>query len=223
MANEVLLDVELIVDPDSNREMGVAPSDVLMDPRDLRGARLLVVKREQAAEDWGDDEVLVKLNCSFHPAPGTRFVSARITLSLFQPQGVRFIDIAPLEVKEPMKVEYSRQSGGKITMKKGPIEAEASAQAETKVSYDSYVCRVNGVGAGTDLAYWDFKEDENLRDGVAHSNELALTLPAGRTVKAELVVTARMAKMGGLGALNMILGDQYEKSTPEITLYRERA
>jgi len=122
----------MIVDPDSNREMGVAPSDVLMDPRDLRGARLLVVSANKR-QKTGATTRCSSAELQFHPAPGTRFVSARITLSLFQPQGVRFIDIAPLEVKEPMKVEYSRQSGGKITMKKGPIEAEASAQAETKV------------------------------------------------------------------------------------------
>ncbi len=219
---EILLDAKLIGDPDALREMGAQPAEVLMDPEYLEGARVLIVKRgAETGDEEQDGGAVVRLDCAFHPAPGTRFVSARVMVKLIQPQGAMFLDIAPREIREPVKVEYSGESNGKLSVKLGPISFEPAGTATSKVGYDSFICRVKGSGANSLRAIWDFEEDAVLKQGIGLDQALAMIVPGGRTVKGELSVTARLARNGALGsALDMLLGGGHEEHAPEVTLYR---
>jgi hypothetical protein len=231
--DELLFEGHLVPDADALREMSVANTDVLIDPPNLSGARILIVKRLESvsiADGSGSgsgsgggsgsgDGAFVRLVCSFLPAPGTRFVSARVSMKLIQPQGAMFLDIAPREIKQPVKVEYSREASAKLSVKFGPVTFDPSGKADVKLDYDAFICLVRGVGANSVRAIWDFEEDPGLERGIGVDQPLAVIVPAGQKVKAELLVTAQLARNGALGALDMMLGRRTGAEKPEVTLY----
>jgi len=219
---EILLDAELVGDPDAIRELGAAPPLELLTDEDITGSRILIVKRDRGLQKPRDGGgAMVELDCAFQPAEGTRFVSGRVTVQIVQPQGVMFIDIAPTEIKEPVKVTYSLEPSGKISLGLGKLSIEPSVSAKRQLEYDSFTCRVKGSGAGSLRAIWDFAEDNILKQGIGAHQALAVTVPASDTVRAELLVKATLAKNGLFGAArDLVLGRTRDERVRDITLYK---
>jgi hypothetical protein len=212
--NMVLLDAQLVPDPDSTLEMGVTRAELLTD-EDIAGSRILIVKRKRGLKKPRDgDRAMTEIECTFHPAPTTRFVSARVTVKILAPQDATFLGVAPTIVSDPVKVEYNHEPNGKISIKVGVLSVAPTIAAHTKLEYDSYICHVRGSGEGSRRAIWDFDEDRNLKLGIGLSQALAMTVPSAHAVRGELNVSASLARNGVIGAVrDMVLG----KSRPEDT------
>jgi hypothetical protein len=216
----VLLDAQLVPDPDAAAEMGVAPAQLLTDD-DIAGSRILIVKRDRGLKGRrAGGGAMLEIECSFHPAPGTRFISARVTVKIIDPRDAAFLDIAPKEIKDPVKVEYSCEPDGKITLDLGMLSIEPSLAAHTKLEYDSYICRVKGSGETTQRAIWDFEEDQNLKVGIGLNQALAMTVPSAHAVNGELNVSATLARNGVIGVVrDLVLGKKKPQDKFNFVLY----
>jgi hypothetical protein len=196
-AGEVLVDAPLVPDPDSDTELGDPQT---LSDEDLAGSRLLVVLREAAGRELpGGTYGVVQIACTFQPAEGARFAWARIALRLESPPGVRVLDLAPREVREgePVKVVLSQQ--GKLGFR--ALSGEAREERGSRKEYVEYHCQVQGSGESTQLARWDFRENQHRRDGVGPEQELLLTLPVVGPVSATLTASARLVRPGLAGGL----------------------
>jgi hypothetical protein len=218
--DEVLLDAELIGDPDSARELGPAKTAELLADEDIKGSRILIVRRNPGPrQDQVGGGALVEINCAFQSEEGMRFVSGRVTIQLVHPHGAVFLDVAPTEIRDPVKVTYTLEPGGKISLGLGRLSVEPSMTAKSQVEYNSFICRVRGSGVGSARAIWDFEEDAVLKQGIGPSQALAVTVPASQTVNAELLVKATIAKNGWLGAArDLVLGRTPEERMRKIIL-----
>jgi hypothetical protein len=219
---EQLFSGALVVDPSSLREMRPGAGATLVDAIDARDARILIVRRAWEAGDAAQDgTVAVRLQCSFHAPPGSRYTRARVVLKLTEPRDAVFFDISPHEVKEPTTVEVSRASKLKLSVKLGSlgVSVEPGGESSTKSTRTSYVCRVQGSGDSTPRAQWTFEELDGSEEGIGLDQIVTMIVPSGSPVKAELLVTARLARRGLPGALDMIIGRQDEVMKPQITLY----
>jgi hypothetical protein len=213
---ETLFEAELVPDLDTLLEMGAGS---VVDENLRNGSRVLILRRDDGAQV--DGAVMVRLDCAFQAAPGVRFSAAHLMVKLIQPQGAMFRDIEPREIKTPVKVEIALQAGGKLSAKFEPFSGEASASGACKETYDSYITPVTGSGWNTIRAEWFFNEDEALQKGVQTHQTLTMALSAEKTVKAELLVSAQIQRVGLLGkALRMIPGGKFLESRPEVTLYQ---
>jgi hypothetical protein len=216
--DEVLLDAPMLPDPDAKREMSAVAAPQEVTDADVEGSRILIVKRALAP---AGDGAAVELTCSFQPAPGTRFVSARVMVMLRTPVGEAFIDIAPTEIKEPVKVTIDYDADGKISVGKENIaNAEIGGSEKRGLEYNSYICFVRGSGAGSRRAQWDFDEDPHLRGGIGLQQVLAMTVPKAAAVQGSLTVSATLAKSGLLGAArDLVLGRSRPERMIPIVLY----
>jgi hypothetical protein len=219
--DKILLDAPLLPDPDSSHEMGGRPKAEQVTDEDVAGSRILIVQRDlglRKPRDGGG--AAVELTCSFHPAPRARFVSGRVLLQLRRPVTGTFIDVAPTQITEPVKVSISYAANGKITLGYKKIATgEASGEAKETVEYGSFICFVRGSGAGSRRAIWDFSEDPYLKLGIGLDQVLAMTVPASDIVVGSLTVTAALAKSGLIGAVrDLVLGRTRAERTCSITL-----
>ena len=193
------MDEPLVPDPDAGAELGPGDTIAIAD-EDLRGSRLLLVGRAtEAIQLDGSTGGAIELACTFQPANGTRFEWARLLLRLTSPAGVTILDLAPREaLDEPVTVSVDRR--GSLTLGlEGVATADAGIGANKQ--YLSYHCSVQGSGAATALARWDFKENPDRRDGLGGEQALVLTLPVTGVVQATVMVSARCARSGTPGRL----------------------
>lgn len=204
MANddELLVDTALIPDPDADEELG--PSDVVaIGDEEIRGCRLLIVRRAvEPIEVGGVAAGAAQLACTFQPAPGLRFVWARLVLRLTAPDGVTLLDLAPREVREGEPVRFTVDGKGKIGVNYQVVEV--GTEESVKKEFSVYHCAVQGSGEGTAIARWDFAENPHRRDGISREQVLALTLPVVGEVMGEVTLTARVTRPGVAGALDAI-------------------
>ncbi|HYW08153.1 MAG TPA: hypothetical protein VE913_14415 [Longimicrobium sp.] len=219
MENEpkVLLDSALVPDADADAEMGGAARSIA--DADLAGSRFLVVcLGAEATEDGGG---LVKLACTFQPAHGTRFRAARVAFKLVTPQGVRFLDIAPQEIRDedPVKIKVNR--GGTLGLTRKEV-AEVGVTRGSEKEYEVYTCAVRGSGAGTATAVWTFEENEHTRAGLGTAQTLAITVPVSGKILGTVAVSATLTRPGLLGGLDavrdMVLGPRGEERHFPLTL-----
>jgi len=198
-----LIDAALVPDPDESNEMGAADIATITD-EDLRGSRLLLVRRAvESIEVDGTPGGIVQLACTFQPADGARFASAQFRLRLTTPEGVRIIDVAPRVIDDPHPVELTLGRKGQLGLKVFAVEPKIEASSSKK--YVRYHCNVQGSGAGTNLARWDFHENPDRRDGLGRDEQvLTITLPVTGSVIGEVIVSARLARRGIGGAVDAI-------------------
>jgi hypothetical protein len=205
--DEVLIDAPLVPDPDADEEMGPTDIEAIAD-QDLEGSRLLLVRRAAEPIDLeGTPGGAISFACTFQPADGTRFTSALLLLRLNTPEGVRIIDVAPRDVPD-QPVQFAVDRKGTLSVK--PKLVEASVEAGTRKEFAVYHCAVQGSGAGTALARWNFRENPHRRDGLGREQVLVLTLPVTGPVTATVSVSARLERDGLRGRLealrDLILG-----------------
>lgn len=202
MDDAILVDTPLVPDPDADEELG--PGDVVaIADEDIRGCRLLIVRRAvEPIEVDGGAGGAAQIACTFQPAPGLRFVWARLLLRLTSPDRVTIIDLAPREVREGEPVRFTVDGKGKIGVNYEFVEV--GIEEGVKKEFSVYHCAVQGSGEGTAIARWDFTENPHRRDGISREQVLALTLPVTGEVTGEVTVTARVTRPGIGGALDAI-------------------
>ncbi|MBC7821340.1 MAG: hypothetical protein IAG10_31010 [Planctomycetaceae bacterium] len=202
MNDDVLIDVDLIPDPDATNELGPNVPVSIAD-EDLRGCRFLLTRRAVEAIKFEDTHGgAIQLACTFHPAQGMRFTWARVALRLKIPEGSRFADVGPVEVREREPVRFAVDRNGKLSLASKLINAEAEQSIGKE--FVIYHCAVRGSGEGTALARWDFEENPHSREGLLGEQVLALTLPHSGRVEAIAVVTVRVARSGVRGKLDAV-------------------
>jgi hypothetical protein len=188
--NGVLLDEPLVADPDADDELFSDEAEAIAD-EDLRGSRLLLVGRAEAIDLAGSRGSKIELASTFQPADGARFTSARLVLHVTAPS-VKIIDVAPRDVRdEPVAVEVNHE--GKLSLEIEAVGGAGFGAGKTK-HFSTYHCAIQGSGAATAIARWEFKENPDRRDGLGTDQALALTLPVAGTVHATVTVTARLVR-----------------------------
>ena len=215
--DEILIDAPLVPDADADEEMGPGGAEAIAD-EDLRGSRFLLVRRAVEAIDIsGTPGGAIKFACTFHAAPGTRFVEARLVLRLREPPGVNIHDLAPREVRENEPVRFKIDEKGKLSLGYAKVGAELGQESGTSAEFAVYHCAVKGSGANTTLARWDFIENPHKQDGLGHEQVLALTIPATGQVAGSINVSARLVRPGLKGTWDaireMVIGEQ-ERNYP---------
>ena len=202
MNDEILIDAELVPDPDAANELGPSVPVSIAD-EDLRGCRFLLTRR--AVETINFEDTLggaIQLACTFHPAHGMRFTWARVVLRLQIPNGSRFADVGPVEVREREPVRFAVDRKGKLSLASELIGTEAEQSVGKE--FGIYHCVVRGSGEGTALARWDFEENPHSHEGLLGEQVLALTLPHCGRVEAIATVTVRVVRSGVRGKLDAI-------------------
>ncbi len=199
---ETLVDAALVPDPDSDEELGPGDMAAIAD-EDVRGCRLLIVRRAvEAIEVDGVAGGAAQIACTFQPASGVRFVWARLLLRLTSPADVTIIDLAPREVREGEPVRFTVDGTGKIGVNYEFVEV--GTEESVKKEFAVYHCSIQGSGAGTAVARWDFSENPHRRDGISREQVLALTVPVIGEVTGEVLLTARVSRSGIGGALDAV-------------------
>lgn len=198
----VLLDEELIPDPDADLELSGADVEPVAD-EDVRGCRLLVVQRSaEPVEIDGKSGGAIQLFCTFQPGPQTRFTSASLLLKLISPNGIHIHSIAPRTVQEGQPIQFTINQKGHLGLKYSPIEANAETSRGTQFSV--YHCSVQGSGEGTSIARWIFAENPQRRDGIGREQALAVVVPITGTVKGTLQIYSQIKRPGLQGAKDKV-------------------
>jgi len=215
--SDELLAVALVPDNDADQELS-GDVEALSD-EEVAGARVRLLRRTIERIEGGED-VAVALTTEFHPAPGTRFTHATVSLRLTAPPGVQVIEVAPVELRTTDPVTFKVTRSGKISFEKF-IKAEAGIADE--VSYTTYPCLVRGAGAASMYATWSFEEHAKAHGGIGQQQELLLTLPGTGPFQAEVRVAARLLKPGLPGIAervrDLVLGPQLrEGRTRSVSL-----
>src|ERR1700754_419634 len=166
-AEDQLIDTPLVADPDADEELSGDQAEALSDD-EIRGARLRLLRKTIERIEGGDD-VALALTAEFHPAPGTRFTHATVSLRLTGPAGARVIEVAPVELRTADPVTFKVTSSGKISFEK-LVTAEIGATRE--VSYSTYPCLVRGSGAASTFATWTFEEHAQAHGGLGQAQDL---------------------------------------------------
>jgi hypothetical protein len=198
MDEEVLLEAELVPDPDEAQEMGSQVPQLIGD-QELRGCRFLLVRR--TAEPFKTDSLkglAVELACTFQPAPNTRFSWAQIVLNLVQPTDANFLDVGPEAVRESEPVRFTFDSKGKLGVKYVPLSAEMEESA--KQEFSVYHCDIQGSGASTKKARWDFRENPHTLQGLGRNQSLTFLLPEAPHFAFQASMSARIVR-GGLNGV----------------------
>lgn len=208
----VLIDAALVPDPDADEEMGSTDIEAIAD-EDLKGSRLLLVCQAIEPVDLeGTPGAVVQLACTFQPDQGTRFTFAQFRLRLLTPDGIVIIDLAPRSLDDPEPVEITLNRKGQLDLASLPVPIEPGFEIGSSKKFVKYHCRVQGSGAGTSLARWDFKENPYRRDGIGQEQVLTLTLPVTGRVTGNVIVSARLVRSGFRGSIvairDMILGGE---------------
>lgn len=192
-----LIDAPLAPDPNADEEMG--PGAEAIADEDVRGSRLLLVRRAVEPVDLdGLPGGLVELACTFQPAPGARFTSARLVLSLAEPRGVVFAGVAPRNIFEGVPATFVLDARGRLEVAY-PDETAGGARGCVV-----YRCPVVGSGEATRTARWDFSENATRKDGLAAEQVLALTVPVVGKVAGTVSVAARLVRPGLAGGWQAI-------------------
>src|SRR5262245_52765027 len=98
--DEVLLDSELSPDQFADDELAGHDLEPIAD-EDMRGSRLLLIRRAiESLEVAGSPAGAVQIACTFQPASGCRFTTARISMRFTTPPGLRILDVAPRVTRE---------------------------------------------------------------------------------------------------------------------------
>ena len=198
----LLIEAPLVPDPDASEEMGPGNAEGIADEY-IKGCRLLLVRRAVEQVDLeGTPGGAIELICTFQPAAGARFKSARLVLSLTEPAGVVIADIAPRNAPENEPVKFVLDTKGKLSLKY--LGVDAGAEAGTRKEFAVYHCSVLASGEATPTARWDFAENPYKKDGLGHEHALALTLPVVGKVSGTVSVAARLARLGLPGNLEMV-------------------
>lgn len=219
---EILIDAPLVSDPDADNEMGLGDAETIAD-EDLRGSRFLLVQRAVESIDIdGTPGGAIKFACTFHSAPGTRFVEAGLTLRLDEPPDVKIHDLAPHEVRENEPVRFKLDDKGKLSLGYADLGVNVDQEAGLSKEFAIYHCAVKGVGENTRVAMWDFTENPHKRDGIGHEQVLVLTIPATGQVTGNLSISARLARPGLKGTWDaireMIIGGSERKYSISFTI-----
>lgn len=200
----LLADVPLVADPDASEEMGASDIEAIAD-EDIKGSRLLLVRRIIEPIDLeGTPGGIVQLVCTFQPAEGTRFSSAQFRLRLATPAGLRVVDLAPRVIDDAHPVEITIDKRGKLGLNIPSVPVEPSLEIGTSKKYIRYHCTVQGSGAGTSLARWDFRENPDRRDGIGREQVLTLTLSKIGSITGSVIVSARLVRSGLRGRIEAI-------------------
>jgi len=200
----LLADVPLVGDPNATEELGATDIEAIAD-EDLKGSRLLLVTSVvQPIDLEGTPGGIVQLVSTFQPAEGARFSSAQFRLRLVTPAGLRIIDLAPRVVDDAHPVEFSIDKKGKLGLSIPSVPIEPSIEIGSSKKYVKYHCAVQGAGAGTSLARWDFRENPDRRDGIGLEQVLTLTLPVIGPVSGNVTVSARLVRSGIRGKIDAI-------------------
>jgi hypothetical protein len=200
MNEELLFETELVPDPDEAQEMGAQIPQLIGD-QDLRGCRLLLVSR--AVQPFQADSLkglAVELSCAFQPALNSRFTWAQIVLDVLQPSDARFFDVGPEAVREGEPVRFTLDSRGKLGVKYTPLSGEI--QDSEKQEFSIYHCDVQGSGAGTAKARWDFRENPHTAQGLGPSQPLTFVLPQSPRYILRSTISARIVRAGLHGAVD---------------------
>jgi hypothetical protein len=198
----LLIDAPLIPDPDAMQELSAPDIEAIAD-EDLKGSRLLLVRRGvRSINVGGTPGGAVEFVCTFQPADGTRFVSARLVMHLVTPQGIKIVALAP-SVKPDEAVKYTIDDKGKFSVSVKKV-VEAGREQNVHTEYAFYNCAVQGSGTGTSLARWTFRENPARRDGLGPEQSLALSLPLVGSVHGTVSVSARLARPGLAGVIDAI-------------------
>ncbi|HKR11384.1 MAG TPA: hypothetical protein VJT15_04965 [Pyrinomonadaceae bacterium] len=218
----LLADVPLVADPDASKEMGAADVEAIAD-EDIKGSRLLLVRRVVEPIDLdGTAGGVVQLVCTFQPAEGTRFSSAQFRLRLATPAGLRVVDLAPRVIDDAHPVEITIDKKGKLGLNIASVPLEPSIEIGSSKKYVRYHCAVQGSGAGTNLARWDFRENPDRQDGIGREQVLTLTLSQTGAVTGNVIVSARLVRSGLRGRIeairDMIVGSDSGDRTYPIAL-----
>lgn len=200
----MLADVPLVADPNATEELGATDIEAIAD-EDLKGSRLLLVRRVVESIDLeGTPGGIVQLVCTFQPAEGARFSSAQFRLRLATPAGLKVIDLEPRVVDDKHPVEFTIDKKGKLGLSIPSVPIEPSVEIGSSKKYVRYHCTVQGSGAGTSLARWDFRENPDRRDGIGLEQVLTLTLPVIGPVTGNVTVSARLVRSGLRGKIDAI-------------------
>jgi hypothetical protein len=207
---ETLIDLPLVPDPDPDDELGASEVCSISDA-ELRDCRLLVTRRAaQTIDAAGTRYGLLKLGCSFQPTHGTRFVWARVVLSIAAPEGTRIVDVAPAAQLDERPVKFVVDVQGKLRAQYAASGLEAGMESKTSTSFDVYYCSVHGTGAGTAKGRWEFEENPRRRDGLAREQPLVVTFSESGRYRGNLSVYAKIVRGGTMGAIDafryMLLG-----------------
>ncbi len=209
----VLIDEELLPDPYASEELGSAPMEAIAD-EELKGCRfLLIIQAIEAIKCNDTVGGAIKLACAFHPPPsGIRFVQARLHLKLTAPDGVKIIDLQPREGKgQPIEITINEK--GTVEFGYGGFKASGGEDTTFKFTYKHPL--IQGSGAGTALALWNFVEDPTIQEGLPGEQILALTLPLTGKIVGEVTLAAKVAREGIRGALlDLILSNGITRKYP---------
>jgi hypothetical protein len=188
----LMVNAPLVPNPDASHEMG--PESETIGDTDILGSRLLLVLEQVAGgEHEGRPYGVVKLVCTFQPAPGARFSWARLTLRLDTPPDVRIMDLVPREAREGEPVQRILVDRRRFGLRTPQAGAETSSRSEFAV----YHSTVKASGISRPNAVWDFTENPFRKDGIGHEQVLELTVPAWGRVTGTLSASARLVR-GGL-------------------------
>lgn len=215
-----LIDVPLVADPDADEEMGSSSSETIADEH-LRGSRFLMVQRAVESIDIGGTRGgAIKFACTFHAAPGARFVEAGLTLRLSEPQGVKIHDLAPREVRENEPVRFKIDDKGKLSL--GYADVKIGQESGATTEFATYHCSIKGSGENTSLAIWDFIENPYKLEGITHEQVLVLIIPVTGQITGTVSVNARLVRRGLKGAWDairdMVIGGSEQRYPISFTI-----
>jgi len=181
--------------------------------QEIHDCRMQLVLREAMPLPLGESTGgTIELGCTFQPAAGLRFISARLTITLDQPEGVRIIDVAPqASHSEPVWITLDRSGQLGLSLH----GAELGAGAHKHISYQHYHCEIRGSGADIYPARWDFSEDPNKRDGLANDHALFLTLANSGTIRGRVTLSGEVERPGLMGVRDRVVRWLRLGTTPE--------
>lgn len=196
---KVLVEEDLVADENADVELGGAPASADRPGDDeIHGSRFTLVRH--AVEPVGEGEgavLVVVLEASFQPAPGTRFSSAQVEISLFMPPEAIFADLAPREVREAEPVVFTLKSGATLNLGIKRVEAGVGRDATTEVS--RYHCQVIGTGIGSRRVRWTLYENEAATDGIGSHQRFVIALSGHGPFELEAMTSCSLVRQGLVG------------------------
>lgn len=213
MAEDLLLDADLVPDPYADSELGPAEAQPIADTA-LAGARIQLVRTALERVDLDDGAgAALALAAVFHAPPAARFSFGEIRWKLLSPAEAVFLDVAPVSAPDGTPVTFTIGRSGKLGLSAAegvPVAPNAELAAETKKQFTVYHCAVKASGAASRRALWTLAENPDTQQGIGHSTQLAVTLRGSGEINAEVLVSARLIKPGVAGRLaeirDLILG-----------------
>ncbi|MBB3192547.1 hypothetical protein [Halomonas cerina] len=217
-----LIDTALQPDPLADQEMGAPPAPPRWDgtlpeaitDQEIHDCRMLLVLEDVTPLQLnGRPGGAVALSCTFQPAGRLRFVHARLTITLEQPEGIRIIDLSPrTSPKETVNVTIDHRGRLGFELMGANVGGEVGRQTE----FQQYHCEVRGSGAGDRPARWDFAESPHLPNGLANDHSLFLTLANTGTVHGRITLSGEVERPGLAGMHDQLRRWLRLGATPEV-------